>query len=222
MTAPAAPPAAAKRPWRHRVGIAVLLVAAALFVRACVRGTVTSPERTTAEGLEPGRVESRLVLRDGRRWVQLSALIDAPIAQVWRVVHDHERMTEFMPRMAKLSVLSEQGDAHRRVRIDFSFLVIDRFTEIDVTREVTPELRVETWNRVGGSLPTNQGRWLLQPEGAARTFARYEVDAQTGLPAPHWLELALLRDALPVVLRDVKKRIDLLRATEPAYLDEAK
>ncbi len=195
-------------------------VAALMLLHAYYRGTWTEDRRTTADGLVAGDVDSRLFLQDGRKWVQLAAVIDAPIAHVWKVVHDHERMTEFMPRMAKLRVLEEGRDS-KKVRIDFGFLGVERFTEIDVTRVTGPAERVETWSRYGGSLPINRGRWVLVPIDEKRTFARYEVDADSGLWVPAWLERAILRDGLKVVLTKVGERIDKLRVTEPAYLDSA-
>lgn len=201
-------------------GIAAAIGAALIFGRAYLRGTQTYPERTTAEGLTPGDVEARLIDRDGARWVQLSGVVESPIEHVWLVVHDHERMPEFMPRMARLKIL-EQKNGHRNVRIDFAFLGIERFTEIDVTREVRPEIRVERWEKYGGTLPVNHGRWVLVPLGPGRTFARYEVDVQSGLPVPYWMERAILLDALPVVLKRVRERIEELKVSDPAYLQRA-
>ncbi len=195
-------------------------IATVMLLHAFYRGTWTEEPRTRADGLVVGNVDSRLIKRDGRKWIQLAAVIDAPIAHVWKVVHDHERMTEFMPRMAKLRVL-EDGIDSKKVRIDFGFMGVERFTEIDVTRATGTAERVETWNRYGGSLPINRGRWVLVPLDEMRTFARYEVDADSGLWVPGWLERAILRDGLKVVLTKVRERIDTLRASEPAYFDTA-
>lgn len=218
---PAAAPVVAppRKAWR-RVRRALALVGLGAFAWAAWLGTWTQPERTDATGLTKGQVESRLFARDGEKWVEISAIVDAPIGQVWKVVHDHERMTEFMPRMAKLKVLEDSG-THRRVRIDFKFLV-ERFTQIDVDVDVRPEVRLERWKRFDGSLPVNQGEWILTPLGAGRTFARYEVHVESGLPVPRFLERAILREALKVVLTRVDERIDRLRREDPHYLDDAK
>lgn len=217
MTEPAPTP-----PKRRRMllwtGIVLGVLVAVLGIRAYVRGTVIEPERASPEGLKPGEVETRLFERRGARWIQLSSVIDAPIEKVWKVVHDHERMPEFMPRMAKLRVLEEKGD-HKRVRIDFSMLWIDRYTEIDVEVEVNPRARIETWEQYAGTLVVNRGRWILESMGPNQTFARYEVCASSGLPVPGWMERAALRDALPVILTRVGQRI---REIGPDYFKDAK
>lgn len=210
-----------RRRFLIRAGIVLFAVCLGIVGWLCYRGLHTVPERTDAEGLAPGQVEARLIEREGQPWVQISSRIDAPIAHVWKVVHDHERMTEFMPRMAKLRIL-EPGEEHRRVRIDFRFLFLDRHTQIDVTREVFPDRRVEEWSQFEGSLSRNHGRWLLVPIGDGATFARYEVDVDSGLPVPAWLERALMLEALPVVLTRVRERIDKLVAEEPGYFKDAK
>ncbi len=88
-----------------------------------------------------------------------------------------------------------------------------------MTRTETPERREERWERTGGTLPVNHGRWLLVPAPGGGTFARYEVDAETGLPVPGWMERAILRDSLPVVLRRVAERVRELERTEPSYFE---
>lgn len=213
-------PTPAPKPRKRRVLRVVVVVGLLAFAWPAFRGTWTEAERTDATGLVRGDVDSRLIRRDGESWIQISALVEAPIAQVWKVVHDHERMTDFMPRMAKLKVL-EKSDTHKRVRIDFHFLT-DRYTEIDVDIEVGDRERVERWKRFGGSLPVNEGRWVLVPIDASRTFARYEVHAESGMPVPAFLERAILRDALKVVLTRVEDRIERLRREDPAYLNDAK
>lgn len=207
MTDPAPAPAPAPPPKNRRKLILRILLfsglalGSAMMARLYVRGAVVNPERRDAEGLRAGDVESRLIERDGRLWLQFSALMDAPIDRVWKVVRDYEAMSQFMPSTAKIQIV-----APRRARVDIGFLGFSRWSEITLTDESTSRERVEAWSQTSGSMASNRGRWVLVDVKGGRTFVRYEIDADSGLPVPGWFERGFLRDVLRVVLWRVEKR----------------
>ena len=191
-----------------------------LLVRASILGNKTEPERTSADGLAVGQSETRLIERDGRKLVQISGLMEAPVQEVWKVINDTQDMGSFVPFFTQINDLGQDAQG-RLLRISFRLLLIERHTEIRLTTDVKPGMRIQRWSRTGGFIPVNQGQWILVPTKDGHTFARYEIDFNFGLPLPSFIERTDLRDTLVFLPSVVSKRISEIHQKDPSYFKNA-
>jgi len=155
-------------------------------------------------------------MNEGKPWVQASALMDATPTQISKVITDYDHMSQFAPSLAKGRILSRTGH-QRKVQLDVSILGFTRSSEVDVIEDVNPARRLHRWERSGGTIPVNHGRWILIPTDDKTTFARYEMESYWGLPIPHWMQRLILIEVLPQMLERLNSRIAYLKNKEPAY-----
>lgn len=139
------------------------------------------------------------------------ARIEAPIATVWGVLTDVERMPEWTPSMRRVRILEGDG------------LVVGTKVEVRQPRmpamiwtveEVTP-LRHWRWSATSGGVVTRADHWLEPRSNAEAVEARFEI-RQTG-------PLARLVGAL--TMRQTARYVDqemrgLKEASEAAFAEE--
>jgi len=160
--------------------------------------------------------DTRLILKDGRPWIQVSALMNATPAQISQVITDYDHLGNFMPHLVYGKTLSVKG-AQRKVRMDIPLLGSHAFSEIDVTEKIEPTGRTYYWEGSGGTIPINHGRWILLATGDGPTFVRYEIESYGPFPIPRWAQRLAMMQVLPDVLQHIDKRIIDLKIKNPPY-----
>jgi uncharacterized protein YndB with AHSA1/START domain len=205
-----APAQPRKRRLRKRYLIPALLLALLVVVFAWLyrRGTVAETAERDPRSPADAAV-TQLVSRDGRTFVRCALVVDAPPADVWRVVTDYDHQAEFLPYVGQLSSerlgggrVRVRGVAHSRLWGDWPF-------ESVVTEEEHPD-RGEyavTWDEEdAGGLAVNRGGWALAPAGEGQTLLVYTL--QIEMPNyPTFLIRNILMDRVASVLRAVRDEV---------------
>jgi carbon monoxide dehydrogenase subunit G len=128
--------------------------------------------------------------------VQAHAVIAAPIALVWQVLTDYERLPRFIPGIAKSVIRDRRGNSlflEQSGEARFFFFSFP----IDVTLEVTesPPLWVAS-RAVGGNVRRMTGRYDLTDEAAQRVLLRYTGVIEPDFRLPPLVGMVALRSSV--------------------------
>jgi carbon monoxide dehydrogenase subunit G len=136
------------------------------------------------------------------------AIIEASEEKVIETVWKREKHPEFMPRVEKIQMASDDGTVSKfRVTIGVLWKKISYSLEL----ERFEEKHLITWKMdksVANDIKDTTGTWRFVPLGAERTLVAYDVTADSGVSVPQFLEDYLTRRDLPGILLAVKKRTE--------------
>lgn len=126
--------------------------------------------------------------------VRAHAVLEAPVALVWQVISDYERLPEFVPHLRRSVVVARDGN---RLLLEQSGEA--RFAFFSLPIEVRFEVREQphdwiTSRAVAGNLRRMSGRYELQPDAArASVLLRYSGAIEPGFELPPIVGSAALR-----------------------------
>lgn len=132
--------------------------------------------------------------------VRAHALIAAPVALVWQVLTDYERLPSFIPGLAKSVVRERKGNQLMLEQTGEARFLVFSFP-IDVRYEVieSPPEWISS-RAVGGNLRRMNGRYDLQPapagagrEAGAVVMLRYRGEIEPNFELPPVIGLVALR-----------------------------
>ena len=131
--------------------------------------------------------------------VEASAFVHAPIAVVWQVLTDYERLPAFIPGIARSVVLERHGNRLSLEQSGEARFLIFSFP-IDVRYEVLETPRSSVTSRaIAGNLRRMTGRYDIrtEPDGAAHENAgvrlRYSGIIEPAFALPPLVGVAALR-----------------------------
>jgi hypothetical protein len=107
-----------------------------------------------------------------------TAEIDAPIAQVWALIEDVERATEWQGGLKALRAL-ERDDRDRATLCESESDAKVRTVKSTVRFIYDGPTRL-TWRQEKGELKSVDGSWTLEDLGGDRTRARYDLEVDLG------------------------------------------
>jgi ribosome-associated toxin RatA of RatAB toxin-antitoxin module len=138
------------------------------------------------------------------------AIIEAPVAEVWRHIEQSSRYAEFMPRIKQCAELSREGEHVRtRMTVDMPFPLKNLTATTRVRHTVEPDGRhVRQWRLEEGDYHQNEGSWTLTPfEGhAQRTLAVYRAQVVPKIPIPKAIQSAIQEKAMPKLIEALRER----------------
>jgi ribosome-associated toxin RatA of RatAB toxin-antitoxin module len=163
-----------------------------------------------AEGL---RVEARRV--DEGVQVRAEAQLDAPVAIVWQVLTDYERLPAFIPGVSKSVVRERRGNQVILEQSGEARFFVFSFP-VEVTYEVTetPESSVSC-RALSGNLKRMTGRYDIEPAGGGSVRLRYSGFVDPDFNVPDILEAAALRSMVEEQFTALVSEIER-RAAAPA------
>lgn len=143
--------------------------------------------------------------------VLVTALVEAPPEQVWKVIDQSQHYREFMPRVKESRELLREG---RRVRtqltIDMPFPLknLSAITEGD-HEVIEGERWVRRWDLAEGDYHRNRGSWILTRfEGdPQRTLIEYELDVEPKIKIPKKIQSAVQERAMPALIESIRTRV---------------
>jgi hypothetical protein len=165
--------------------------------------------------LERGKILSELLPEDGKgaRLGVAIAVVAAPPSAVAATLRDYAHYQEFMPKVARVDVLSHLGEHYLiRVTVKAGAGLGDREYEQRVSEEKAKigqtQVLVGRFEYTGkGNIGSSVGRWLLVPiAGGVKTLVRYEVRFDPGGSIPTLIKNRALKDALDDTVDAVRKR----------------
>ena len=128
--------------------------------------------------------------------VQAHAVIAAPIAVVWQVLTDYERLPDFIPGIVKSVIRDRKGNRLLLEQSGEARFFIFSFP-IEVTLEVTESPPQWIASRaVGGNVRRMTGRYELTEESAQRVVLRYTGLIEPDFRLPPLVGVAALRSTV--------------------------
>jgi uncharacterized membrane protein len=133
------------------------------------------------------------VRRDGKAIaVQMTTTVDAPLAQVERVLMEVQYWPHWIPHLRSTRTL-EADDGHivLATEIDLPWPVSDVNETVRIDRRRIKGGIELAWRHVKGDLVRNEGRWILLRMPNDRTFVRYQAVIQLDT----WVPTFMLKNA---------------------------
>lgn len=130
--------------------------------------------------------------------------IDVPPASLMAVIVDFGRYPEFVPDMARSTVLRHDGAVWS---VAFTLRLIRNLEYTLLLEQVDPlHLR---WSMVEGVFKANNGGWELEPlDEGRRTRATYSIDLDLGMFVPGSVMKTIVEINLPAMLEAFKRRAE--------------
>jgi ribosome-associated toxin RatA of RatAB toxin-antitoxin module len=172
----------------------------------------------------PGSAAEDVVIEAERRGdgveVKARALIAAPVALVWQVLTDYERLPAFIPGLAKSQVRSRDGNLVVVEQTGEARFLVFSFP-IEVRYEVTESPPESVASRaVSGNLRRMNGRYHLAAEpgaaGAGGVRLRYEGMIEPNFELPPLIGTAALRGMVEQQFTAMVAEIERRAAAEGA------
>lgn len=151
----------------------------------------------------PGRAADDVSIEAERRGesieIRARALVAAPVALVWQVLTDYERLPSFIPGLAKSVIRERQGN---RLVVEqtgearflmFSFPIEVRYEVVE-----SPPGGISS-RAIGGNLRRMNGRYALQPAPAGAegrqgaVLLRYDGEMEPSFDVPPFIGLVAVR-----------------------------
>jgi len=134
-------------------------------------------------------------------------LIDATPDQIWTVLIDCPRATEFVPGLKSCEVLDRATDGTWEIRrhVNDSRFLPKMVSEFRNEFEYPRKIR---FNRTGGDLSVNQGEWRLTPiENSTKTLVSYNCTLAADTMIPDSMVRKSIKNKTPKVLRALEKEV---------------
>ena len=143
----------------------------------------------------------------GRKVVQASSVIDAPVDQVWDVVTDYAHFSEIFPGMSASSVERTQ-DGRRRLKAKVSLAPapISWTFSVKINHEKTDRVRIAEWDEPSGRVSVNRGFMRVEDLGDGHTRVVHRIDTSV-MPVPSFVLRAALLARSDEMLDAVRVRV---------------
>jgi len=107
-----------------------------------------------------------------------TAVINAPLDQVWALVEDVEKAPDWQGGMKAIEVLERDADGRAELCETASDAKV-RTVKSTVRFRYDPPTRL-SWTQEKGELKSVEGSWQLEDLGSGRTRATYKLEAELG------------------------------------------
>lgn len=151
------------------------------------------------------------------RWpieIKVSLFVEVPPQDLWEVLTDYDRLTEFVPHLKHSEVIARKGNL---VFLDQEFGHLLLSMDLILKVEEEPTRRV-VFERYGGNMKTYEGEYRLEETNPGGTVFTLEVRVEPDFFVPQKVMEWILKSELPKGLMAMRERA-LLRAgvPEPDY-----
>ena len=120
--------------------------------------------------------------------------MDVPVEALARAITDFESYPKFLPEVVAAERVKGTPDTTPRVVFELEIVKRFRYTlefAVNGQKEIS-------WRLVDSDFfKTNQGRWVLKPEGDGKTHVTYDVEVNFGFLVPGWITKKLTEVNLP-------------------------
>ncbi|HLD43947.1 MAG TPA: SRPBCC family protein [bacterium] len=139
--------------------------------------------------------------------VSQSIEIKATPKRCYEVITDYEGYRDFLSSVDDVVVSNKKGNT---CEVTYTIKVIKEIS-YTLKMKATPPSKVE-WSLVKSNImKDNHGHWELEEVKKGVTLATYNVDIKFGLLVPGSVTKILVDKHLPAMLKDFKKRIEVLK-----------
>lgn len=147
--------------------------------------------------------------------IEVSGVVRAPPATVWRVLTSYDRMSEYLPDLTSCKVLSRHGNELIVEQYGTAhFLFIEKAIHLVVRIMETPVSAIDVI-LISGDMKHYTSRWELQPVPATGgTQIRYSGSMMPDFYLPAMLGASMIRSDINRMLEAVLARIDSIHEQE--------
>ncbi|MEW5850594.1 MAG: SRPBCC family protein [Myxococcota bacterium] len=135
-------------------------------------------------------------------------IINKPPEAPWAILNDYEKMPEFMPRLARVTIQNRTADGMKVVqelKVLFKTVRYVLDLKFDASKKrMAWALDKSSKNDINDTF----GSWHFQPWNGGRTLVVYDIAVDTGAMIPAFLEEYLTKKDLPEVLMAMKRRAE--------------
>jgi ribosome-associated toxin RatA of RatAB toxin-antitoxin module len=141
--------------------------------------------------------------------IEVSGVVRAPPATVWKVLTSYDRMSEYLPDLSSCKVLSRNGNEIIVEQYGTGhFLFLQKAIHLVVRITETPMAAIDV-GLVSGDMKHYTSRWELQPVAATGgTQIRYSGSMMPDFYLPAMLGASMIRSDINRMLEAVLARID--------------
>jgi len=185
---------------RDRLAAIALLLATSLGRAAAAAGDIET--RT-----EPATGGAPTYVAEG--------IVDAPPAEVWKLVSKCADYVKNMPSIAASRELSREGDERAvfsavcevTADVPFPFSDLTSVSRATMTVDAASGSYTRAWKLLRGDYAVNDGSWQLVPvDGGAKTKVTYRIHVKPNLPLPESLIARSQETTLPQVIQYLRDR----------------
>jgi len=141
-------------------------------------------------------------------------VVDAPPAEVWKLVSKCADYVKNMPSISASKELSREGDESTKFTTVCEVTADVPFPFSDLTSVSRATMTVDAgngytraWTLIRGDYKVNDGSWHLVPvDGGAKTKVTYRIHVKPNLPLPDSLIARSQRITLPQVIQYLRDR----------------
>lgn len=138
----------------------------------------------------------------------LKAVVNAPMARVWKIVDACGNYKRTQPRVKDSVEVSRKGQrVVCRVTIDLPFPYSDKTSVTEAIHTVTPQRCSRRWKLLSGDYKVNEGGWVLTPfrGDPRRTLVVYRALAEPDAWVPDWIRKTAQKRSLPELIRRLRQ-----------------
>ena len=133
-----------------------------------------------------------------------SIVINTSMEKMFAVITDYEKYPEFLTEVKKVRLANRKWNE------------VDVHYEADIVKTIRYSLRLKeekpnkvSWSFIEGEfMKDNKGGWVLEPAGAGKIKATYNIEVTVGMLVPKTIITALVDTQLPKTLEAFKKRAE--------------
>ena len=159
--------------------------------------------------LKTGQVFQSEEQRNKKIFQVAKVLIKASPEAVYKVFTDYNHAPAIFSNLKKCKVISSVG---QNKQVWFEAAAGGGLLKFEYVLEFKehPPNSIE-WHRVSGAFKTNEGDWKFEPrQNGQCTLVTYSKYVEAGFPFPQFLVRKELKDNMPTILTELKKRLENL------------
>lgn len=184
-------------------------------VLACMVLPASSTGQSRAQ-LGAGHIDVKMVKVKGYDTPRavVKAVIDAPPAQVWRVIGDCAGYSKTFDRVSNSKLLKRSGSTHIcEIEVDMPFPFSDLVAVTTAEHKEGPDEWSRHWKLVRGDYTVNTGSWSLTPfdEAGTRTLVHYQLLAEPTTAIPDSIRIRAQESTLPDMMKRLRREVAALK-----------
>lgn len=141
---------------------------------------------------------------------KVTAVIDAPPGEIWKLVEQCNNYPKNMIRIKKAKELSRSGNQVKcQVTAEIPWPFSDLTAITMAKHTVGPPVWKREWDLVEGDYKSNKGSWRIQSFDLenTRSLVVYQVHAVPNMSVPDSLVKKAQRETMPDLIKHVRKRV---------------
>lgn len=159
---------------------------------------------------------------DGLYEINGSFETNAPLAMVWDLLSDYDRLKGTVTGLVQSKVLERKGDkllVEQEARGSFLFFSRSVHVRLSILESKPRSITFEDVSKL--DFEVYRGSWQIEPLAGGGVQVRYQLFASRGQFAPEALEQHIFKGQAGTLLSQLRERLELMAAVAPGPLAQA-